>query len=146
MAAGIAVLAIAGCGGGSDETEPEALSKAQYIKQADAICNRTNDRQEALLKQEIQDRKATGVPSNSERSAFVTNSGLPPLEEEADRLEALGGPTGEEDKAEALVSALRKAVTDIEAEPLAFAEAESEAFAPVEQIALKLGLKVCGYP
>lgn len=142
---------LAGCGGGSDETgtssaDSESLSKAQYVTRADAICSEANTRQDALLTKEAQSRSATGVPSDADKESFVLNSGLPPLREAAARLDKLGTPTGDEKKAEALVDALDKALDEIEEEPLDFAEAKSNPFAPVERLARELGLEVCGLP
>lgn len=144
----LAAIAIAGCGSGSDESapssaEPQALSTAQYIKQADAICQKANDRQEANLRKALADREATGAASKSEQVSFVTSSGLPPLKEEAADLRDLGAPAGEEKKAEALITALLRAIEKIEAAPLAFAEGKSTAFVPVERLARELRLRVC---
>lgn len=143
----LAAIAIAGCGGGSDETasgESETLSKAQWVKQADAICAKANSRQEAVLRKEAQE--AGGAPTKSEQEDFVHNAGVPPLREAAASLGELGAPAGAEEKAEAFIDALEKATDEIEAEPLEFIEAKSQAFTPVERQAEQLGLKVCGTP
>src|SRR6187200_764908 len=104
----LAALAFAGCGGGGDSDEPEALTKAQYVKQAEAICAKTDAKQSKLLSQELKARAGTGPASKSEQEAFVTNAAVPPLEEEAEGLSELGGPEGEEKQAEELVEALEK--------------------------------------
>ena len=143
----LAAVAIGGCGGDSDETasgEAEALTKAQWVKQADAICTKANNRQEALLREEVEG--ATDAPSKSQQADFVVNAGVPPLREAAESLEELGAPAGEEKKAEAFIDALEKALDEIEAKPLEFAEAKSAPFTPVERQAKKLGLKTCGRP
>ena len=144
----LVAMAIAGCGGSDDsETsggEQEALSKAEWVKQADAICTKANDRQEALLQKAAQD--VTGSPSKSDQADFVVNAGVPPLREAAASLEELGAPAGEEEKAEAFIDALEKALDEIEAEPVEFSEAKIEPFTPVERQAEKLGLEICGRP
>ena len=141
-------MAIAGCGGSDDsETsggEQETLSKAQWVKQADAICTKANDRQEALLQKVAEDVR--GAPSKSEQADFVVNAGVPPLREAAASLEELGAPAGEEEKVEDFIDALEKAIDETEAEPVEFAEAKSAPFTPVERQAEKLGLEICGRP
>jgi hypothetical protein len=146
LAACIAAAAIVGCGGDSAETGAETLTKAEYVKRADAICAKANSQQEALLNKEIETRPAQNAASKAEREAFVINAALPPLKDEALQLEELGPPQGGEEKAQALVDALQEAVKEAEADPLALADAESQAFVPAEELARELGLEVCGGP
>jgi hypothetical protein len=140
----LAALAFAGCGGGGDSDEPEALTKAQYVKQAEAICKKTDAKQSKLVSQELKARAGSGPASKSEQEAFVTKAAVPPLEEEAANLAELGGPEGEEEKAEAMVKALEKATQEIKEDPQAFIEGQSKAFVPVEKMASDLGVEACG--
>jgi hypothetical protein len=147
----LTALVMLGCGAGSggpatSSAATRALSKTQYIAQADAICRRANKRQEVLLARLLESRKPNAKVSNSDRIAFVLKAGLPPLRQEASQLAKLDVSARQMRKAAALVHAIRKAIVEIEAAPLAFAEGKSTAFLPVARRAKELQLRVCGQP
>lgn len=147
----VAALGVVGCGGGSGGSETagvgaQVLSKGQYVTRAEAICRQANKRQEALLAKDLESRKSNAALSNSDRVAFVMNAGLPPLKEETSQLAELDVRPHEQQKAQALVRALRKALGEIEAAPLAFSKGNSKTFLPVARQAAELRLQVCGSP
>src|SRR5918999_1574964 len=91
-------LAFAGCGGGDDEEQPDSLTKADYVKQADAICAETEKRQRALLTEFQQENKnAGGGPQAMEE--MITSAALPPLERQAKELAELPPPDKDAAKA-----------------------------------------------
>jgi hypothetical protein len=77
-----AVVALAGCGGGGDDR----LTKAEYIAQADAICQEANAKIEALGAPEtLADLAAMGQQSVqiSEQQLAKLRALRPPAEDEA---------------------------------------------------------------
>lgn len=138
----LAGLAI-GCGSSSSG---EGVSKKQFAKQADAICEKANEKQEQLLESELRKLAGKGSLSNSEKEHIVNSAGIPPLEEEATKLDELPAPSGEEEKVEGIIAAIEDGTAQVEKEPAAFAEGESSAFAEAEKLASKFGMKVCGQP
>jgi hypothetical protein len=132
-----AVLA-AGCGG------DKALSKADYVKQADQICQRAKDSQKKL-----------GTPNTAADIATFADKAKPTIEDEIKQLRALKAPDELKDDANAAYALLDQEVPKID-ELAAAAKANDvpKLQAVVESAskisdqagvkAKKLGLKVCG--
>ncbi|HEX6782933.1 MAG TPA: hypothetical protein VF125_13035 [Solirubrobacterales bacterium] len=145
--AALVVLAavIAGCGGGEDTTDSStaALSKAQFIKQGDAICKKANEENEAEAEKFA---KENGFELETARKIqleeLVEGVLIPSLEQQAEEIGALGAPEGDEERVEAIVVALEDAAGEIEDEPsLAF---ESKALEEPSKLAASYGFQVCG--
>lgn len=86
-----AACVVIGCGSSSDETAEAAVTKAQFIKQAEAICSKTQE----------QGRKAriAWEQENGEELDFHTAFKYiigPSLEKQAEELESLQAPKGDE--------------------------------------------------
>jgi hypothetical protein len=107
-----------GCGGGGDDTS-SSLTKAEYVKQADAICaERKKDWQTALTAYRKEDEKKNAVGNRKVEKELAENvlddSMLPALETQLESLEDLGAPEGKEKQAEKMVDSLAKWVQGIE--------------------------------
>jgi hypothetical protein len=103
-----------GCGGSS------SLSKAEFIKQGDAICLKGNKKKGAALEAFLLKSGAgPNKPLTLKQAAYETTKVLmPPIQAMAEELNELGAPAGEEAKVEAITDGVEKAVTasDDEAE------------------------------
>jgi hypothetical protein len=141
--AAFAVL-VAGCGGGDDTTDSTAsLTKVEFIKQGDAICKESNKQSEAEAEEfaEDNDFKLEGA-SKGQLEEAVTEVLVPSLNQEAEELDALGAPEGDEDQVEGIVVSLEDAAGEIEDEPsLVF---EEKVLKKPSQLAGSYGFKVCG--
>jgi len=134
----------AGCGGGGSDpaqaVTTSSLTKAQFVKQAEAIC--TQGRLRALQYAPSDDTE------QSERDAFtesMQDTLLPALQEVVDEIYELGAPRGEEAQVEALLVSLQKGIDSTE-------ELEQPTFISLEQrlahagkLAKKAGLESCVY-
>jgi hypothetical protein len=104
-----AVVTLVGCGGGDG-----ALSKADYIAKADAICAQKRQQRSQLVS-EVQNAIASGVNSASDahRVHDISNQAADYIDQLASELQALPKPTGDEQRLDFLLSTVRAEATDI---------------------------------
>lgn len=111
---GLALLAgaavVAGCGG---DDEQEALSTADYTKQANAICSKF----EGQVSKDAE-KAFAGVRSEQdltgEKAREFFGVALPKFDKSVDELDALGAPKGDEDTVKSLIEAGRSDSKKIE--------------------------------
>ncbi len=133
------VLVAAGCGGGGSTTTTSAsLSKAQFIKQADAICEQADKAQIVALTTATKGMSSQQLKSPAVQ-AEVGEKGLQPLLVEAEEIAELGAPQGDEAKIAAIVEGIEKAVEKSEGNPTVI----EVSFAPVNKLAALYGFKAC---
>lgn len=132
------LLGLAACGG------EEPLSRAEYIKQADAICQKFTDRQEKL-----------GEPKSVKDIERLADGTKPLVEEQLKELRGLEAPDAIADDAEAAYDLLERQLPKIDE---LVAAAKTNDVKKIEKIATdagkldeqanararKIGLKVCG--
>ncbi len=126
---------VAGCGGGDDES----LTKAEFIKQGDAICQEAENKKNAGLEKAFKDKANQGA-GKEVQERLVTDVALPPIATMTEELADLGAP---DDQATAIVEGFEKAVEEIEADPQAALTSERGAFAEPDKLAAEYGFKVC---
>lgn len=114
------------------------MAKAQYIKQADAICAKTEEKQQALITKMTKD-----APPRSKKAQLdlISQAGLPPLSSQVEELEDLPEPKTDADQAEAYLAELSTTLERVEEDPeLMLKEAP---FVKAEEMAAKFGFKAC---
>lgn len=121
----------AGCGG---DDGPAPLSKEEFISQADAICQES-DAEVAMAAEEAGLNQKS---SEQEINAFITDTVPPNVQQQADEIDALGKPEGDEEEITAIVEGLNSAVAETEEDP------SSNAFAEPSMLAQEYGLQSCG--
>ena len=116
---GMVVLAafVSGCGGGSDTSS--SLTKAEYVKQADAICAERKKEWDASLasyQQEVKEKKATNDPEVQREVAegVLQDSMLPALSDQLDSLEELDAPEAIEKQADKMLKSLSAGIQELE--------------------------------
>jgi hypothetical protein len=154
MAIAISVLALAavaaGCGGGddssgssSDSSSATTLTKAEFIKEADAICGDANEQGETEAEEFAEENDFTLEKASEEQlEDAVAAVFVPSLNQQAEEIAALGAPEGEEEQVEALTSSLEDAASEIEDDP--GVALGGDALNKPAKLAQELGLKVCG--
>jgi hypothetical protein len=145
-----AALLSAGCGGKSgEETQSRASqstkakgnpTKADFIRQAEAICLET-DRVQKRVQADYTQKNPNSSVAASEKALLA--AGLEPVRTEAKELAALHPPTGDKREIEAIVSALEKAVKTAEKDPNTLGLGKRFAFAEVEKLAGEYGFDEC---
>jgi hypothetical protein len=144
----IAVIA-AGCGSSSDSSSSEestaSITKAELIKQGDAICTRYEKENEAEFEEFAEENglSENKEPTEAQKEELATSILLPSVSGQIEAIRALGAPSGEEEKVSEILDTVEEEVEEGEAEPSVLFEEEA-AFAEGNELAREYGFKVCG--
>ncbi|CAN5462835.1 hypothetical protein BH10ACT11_BH10ACT11_09370 [soil metagenome] len=150
-----AVLFVVGCGGGSDDSTTSgasgasgssgassstpALSKDEFITNADQICETGNSAIDSAAQSLGQN------PSPADLSKFVDTILAPTLETEFDGIDGVTPPEGDEDQITAITDAGRSGLVEIKDDPSKLqASGADSPFAEANKLAQAYGLKICG--
>ncbi len=126
-----AALFVTGCGGGGSD-DPQ-ISKAEFIKQGNAICTKAREKRTADF----------GAEPTLTTEEIVTKLTLPSIREIAGQLDELGAPAGDEAKVDAIVTGIEKGVDKSERLIKKYPEGFEVFVASAEKLALEYGLKDC---
>jgi uncharacterized protein with von Willebrand factor type A (vWA) domain len=147
LAAFAAILLVAvGCGGGSDSSsDSSSISKAQFIKQADAICEKGNEENEAEFEEFAKENGLSEKqePTKAQQEEAISEIVAPGVQKQIDEIDALGAPEGDEKQIEAMVAAVEEGVEEIEEDPGSLTEGKNP-LAKGSKLAKEYGLKTCG--
>jgi hypothetical protein len=145
LAALVALAAIvAGCGGGDDsDTNSDSLTKAEFIKQGDAICEKANEQSEAEAEKFSKENDfKLERPTKKQLEEAVSEILVPNFKRQVEDLKTLGVPEGDEEQVEEMISSLETAADEIEGDPsLVF---EGQVLKEPAQLAEDYGFEVCG--
>ncbi|HVY79063.1 MAG TPA: hypothetical protein VG898_11205 [Solirubrobacterales bacterium] len=139
IAAALAACLVAGllataCGGGSDSTA--SLSKAQIVKQGEAICKKAKKEQTAALAK-LAGKSKQGKPDQQFLEEVVIEVALPPIQTAAEELAAIGVP-------QEIVSGFETAIGEGESDPSGVAGGpKTTPFKEVNAKAAAYGLATC---
>ena len=136
--------AVTGCGSSSDDST-EALAKSEFIKQGDAICEKgsksLSEEAEDFAKENNID---TSKPTKKQQEEVIETVLAPALQGQADQLNELAAPSGDEDRAEAIFAALESGAEELEEDPGALLKSGSSPLDEANKLASEYGFKVCG--
>jgi len=152
IAVGVALVAV-GCGGGGDGAEPgaietSAISKAEFIEQAESICNLGN---RWMLKQMLaavteEEERGSASDKGDAFTAAAKSVALPRVQATIRDIAALGAPRGDEVQLEALLTQMQQEKDALEDQPrISEAELFNEGFSGSGELARDYGLKRCAY-
>jgi hypothetical protein len=150
----IAMLAVVGSAGcGDDESsgadaeitvETSSITKPQFIKRADAICDRVSDTLLISLITYIRQNRSDGEPEEEVAADAVRETTLPKFEKEIKEIQALGAPAGDEAQIEEYLGAVQEAIESLEAKRrVSIAVDIDGAFRRSEALARAYGLQAC---
>jgi len=141
----LAVVSIVGCGGGEDSsTATGTVSKAAFIKKANAICKQGIERMQRQIFAELKTKNGIRKPRPSEYEALVGKIIVPNVRTELRQLHALELPDGDEERIEAMIEALEEGLETAEDNPEAVAASSDAVFGIASRLAGEYGLTVCG--
>lgn len=115
FALGLTALAVvAGCG--SDD-ETASLTRAQFIKQANAVCIEGEKERGKLIQGASKLVKPGEELSKAGKEEFVITAAVEPYRKMTRKIEELGAPEGDEQEVEAIIKAMEEAADKAEANP-----------------------------
>ncbi len=149
LAAVTLAAAVAGCGGGGEDPSP---TKAQFIKQADAVCSSGRKQVETefasyLKKNDIKEIGESGESADETKAhelEVIETIAIPALREQTQELKDLGTPKSDGAEAEAFVDATEEEIDEVEDDPLTLFSSSEKVFAKSDKLASSFGFKVCG--
>ena len=133
----VAALPAAGCG----SSEDDALTKEEFIAQADAICKKAHDKFEKDFKAAF---AGNPQPSQAQLNEFALSTLVPGVQGEIDDVSALEPPPGDEAEVNAIIDAVQGGVNKIKADPGVLSPKVK--FDPQQkghQLAKEYGMKEC---
>lgn len=142
LAAIAAVASLAGCGSGGDGTASAPLTKAEFIKQGDAICEKADGKQKVELQAYLKEHPAARS-SQAGQEKMILEVGAPPIQSEAEELAALEPPADDQDEIGAIVEAIEEAVSKVKEDPSNLTTGAKGPFAKADKLARAYGFKAC---
>jgi hypothetical protein len=119
VVSGVVVLAavLGGCGGGSDTSSD--LTKAEFVKQANAICTERQKEWQASIadyKKKVKEENVSEGSAAQEElvEELVQDSMVPAFSDQLRALEELGAPEAIEDQVDKMLKSLSKAIEGFE--------------------------------
>ena len=143
-----ASIFIAGCGGGggdSPQADDGSLSKAEFVKKADAVCasgeKEVGSKSTAFLKKNGLKEVSESSPAQGEE--LIETVAIPALQRQVDEIRALGLPSSGAGEAEAFLNSADEAIETAEENPEKMFKEPLEVLAKTDEIGKKIGFKVC---
>jgi hypothetical protein len=138
----LAATAFSGCGGGTDETVV-VLSKAEYVKRSDLICQKGRDNRDAAVDEATKGlSKNSGFPEGKELEELVDGT-MPVLRTMAEELEAIAPPEGDEDLVAPVAAGFLEYADFAEENPEEAVEKAGPMLEEARQAARAYGMKIC---
>ena len=139
----LALVVVAGCGSDDDEGGEETLTKVEFIKQGDKICEETEEQSETEAEAFAEENGFNlENASNEELEEAVAEVLVPVLDQQIEEIDALGAPEGDEETIEELIVALEDGSAEVEDDPgVVF---NGKPLKEASQIAEDYGFEVCG--
>jgi hypothetical protein len=147
LVAALAFVAAA-CGddgdSGSASTTTTALTKDEYIREANRICKQQDKKIERASKQFFADAPNDEEPPPQEVAEFGEKTVFPAIKDEIDRVEQLGAPEGDEDQIKKMLDAAKSGLADLEAHPDQLEKGGiASSFEEYQKLASAYGLDEC---
>jgi hypothetical protein len=141
---------VAGCGGSDDSdtggTSSSSLTKAQFVKQADTICEKSEEKLGSEFESYVKEKgwSEDKEPSKEQQEEAVVEVVTPNLQGQIDDIRDLGAPEGDEDQIETMLSTVEEGIEDLEDDPSQLTEQGSNPLAKGSKLATAYGLEKCG--
>jgi hypothetical protein len=137
-----AALLVAGCGGGGGSSST-SISKEEFITKADAICKKGTERLQTAIAGVLKNQPNITKVTKGEQEKIVVTVMVPSVNREAKELRALGVPSGDEERVDAMITALEEGVETAEQDPEAVTASSDAIFGIASRIAGEYGLTAC---
>ena len=143
-------IAFAAIGCGDDDEDPAStstsseLTKAQFIREANRICKQQDGKIERASQQFFADAPNDREPPPQEVAQFGKKTVFPAIQDEIDRIRALGAPAGDTEEVQKMLEAAESGLQTLEAEPAQLERgAIASSFEEFQKLASAYGLDEC---
>lgn len=147
VAVAAAALVAAGCGSSDDSTtdSTESLTKAQFLKQGNAICAAGNEEINTGFEKFFEENEFTKKkqPTEAQFEEAAEEVVLPSVRKQIDELKELSPPEGEEEQFETLFENAEAQLEKGEEDTSLLVDENNDLFASVNKEAKALGLGSC---
>jgi hypothetical protein len=146
IAGAAVVLVAAGCGSDSSTTDSTAsLTKAEFLKQGNAICAAGNKEINTGFEQFFEENEFSkkNQPTQADFEEGAEQVVIPSVRKQIDELKELEAPEGEEEKYEALFENAEAQLEKGEEDTSLLTDENNDLFAGVNKEAKALGLGSC---
>jgi len=142
----ISVLALAAvaAGCGEDESSSSSLTKAEFVKQGDAMCKEVNRKARNEVGAFLQKNSNGELPNAEQEVVLITTIIAPQLQKQVDGLNELGIPENDNGEIAKFVEEVESVADEAEEDPKA-AISEGTPFEEAEDLAKPLGFEECGH-
>jgi hypothetical protein len=137
-----AALVVTGCG--SSDSSADSISKAEFVKKADAVCKKGEEAVQKDFGAFAKTHENVKKPTEADYAELVDAVVVENVEKEVDDLRALGAPEGDEAKVEAMLQAREEGVKKAKDNPKAVVKGSEDVFGEASKLAKAYGLKDCG--
>jgi hypothetical protein len=137
-------LVLAACGSSSSSNSTSttaALTKAEFLKQGNAICAKGNKATNKLGNQIFPSKNAK--PTQAQKTQFE-NALITNVQGQINGVKALGAPAGDSAKVNAIVNSAQAALDSIKKDPSILFTSKSDPFAKSNKLTNAYGLTACG--
>jgi hypothetical protein len=144
----VALLVAAGCDDDDDDsgstTTTSSLTKSEYIREANRICKKQDAKIERASQQFFADAPNDEEPPPQEVAQFGKKTVFPAIQDEIDRIEALGAPEGDEEEVQKMLDAAKSGLAKLEAHPNQLEKGGiASSFEEFQKLASAYGLDEC---
>lgn len=139
-------LVWAGCGSSSDsnsEVTASSISKAQFIKEADAACKKGEEEIQEDFKAFAAENASVKNPTEEQFSELIDAVLVANIEREVEDIRALGAPKGDEQEVEAILVAREEGIEEAEAQPKRAVQGNMAGFEKADKLAKEYGFGSC---
>jgi hypothetical protein len=148
LLAALAALAliVAGCGGGSSSTEStSSLSKAEFLKEGNAVCAKGNEEIEETFESFAKEHNLSEKnPPSEDELQEVASEILPIISNQIEGVRDVGIPSEGGQGIEDALNAAEEALEEAEEDPTAFTGEKDDPFKKANKMATEVGLTACG--
>jgi hypothetical protein len=144
LAALVALAAVvAGCGSDSETTE--SLTKAEFIKRADAICEKSEGKVTSEFEDYAEEKgwDENKEPSKEQQEEVIVEVVGPNVQAQVDEIRELEAPEGDEETIDEMLTAVEEGVEDLEENPGQVTSGDNP-LAEGSKLARDYGLEKCG--
>ena len=140
----VGIVVLAGCGGSDDSSSADSITKEEFIVKADAICKKGTERMQGAIAGVLKNQRNLAKVSKADQEKIVTTVMVPSVSREVKELRALGIPDGDDERVDAMITALEEGIETAERDPEVVTKSSDAIFGIASRIGGEYGLAACG--